>query len=561
MSDLIYRLDLWIVVIYLLAMLAVALCVSSGARDVEGYIVGNRKMGGWVLGLSVLGTFLSSITFLGLPAKTFQGDWNAFVFGLALPPAALIATLFFVPLYRTRSRLSAYELLEQRFGAWARVYSDVCYLLLQLIRIGTVLLLVAFAVEPMLHATDWRAGDVSPLNAASASATNAGSSDIGRMVGILIVLGALVIVYDTLGGIRAVIWTDVLQVFVLMVGAIWCLAAVVLAWDGGIGSFFQAIPAEKVSLGPLTNYDPAAQAWIWTLPSVAVVLLYGITENLRNYGSDQNYVQRMLAARSDGEAQKSIWIGALTYVPVSVIFCLIGTALWMEAHAPEASILPAGIEPDQAFPYFIRHRLPPAISGLVIAAILAAAMSTVDSSLNSCSTILFVDILRPLRLVPKRLPEIVTLRLCTVMFGIFGTAMAAGLLVIKGQSGSKVLMDLWWQYAGTAGGGMFGLFLLSLADAEHPRPRGGAGGAVEHSRAGLGDVRPRPRKPRLAMARMSTARLHRRRGRNGRDSRRRRHLLVGSSRRCDRREPATGRQAAGCLRPRMSIIQSLREAA
>lgn len=447
MTDLIYRLDLWIVVIYLLAMLAVAVCVSSGARDVEGYIVGNRKMGGWVLGLSVLGTFLSSITFLGLPAKTFQGDWNAFVFGLALPPAALIATLFFVPLYRTRSRLSAYELLEQRFGAWARVYADVCYLLLQLIRIGTVLLLVAFAVEPMLHAV----GDV---------ATGGSSGGIWTMVGILIVLGTLVIVYDTLGGIKAVIWTDVLQVFVLMVGAIWCLAAIMLAWDGGIASFFKAIPAEKVSLGPLTNYDPAAKAWIWTLPSVAVVLLYGITENLRNYGSDQNYVQRMLAARSDGEARKSIWFGALTYVPVSVIFCLIGTALWMEANAPEASILPAGIEPDQAFPYFIRHRLPPAISGLVIAAILAAAMSTVDSSLNSCSTILLVDILRPLRLVPKRIPEIVTLRLCTVMFGIVGTAMAAVLLIIKGQSGSKVLMDLWWQYAGTAGGGMFGLFLL-----------------------------------------------------------------------------------------------------
>jgi SSS family solute:Na+ symporter len=450
METWLYRVDLWVIAIYLLAMLIVALCVSSGARDVEGYIVGNRRMGGWVLGFSVLGTFLSSITFLGLPAKTFQSDWNAFVFGLALPPAALVATLFFVPLYRTRSRLSAYELLEQRFGAWARVYADISYLVLQLIRIGTVLLLVAFAVEPMLHVV----GDgVAPLHNSD--------GQIGRMVGILIVLGGLVIVYDTIGGIKAVIWTDVLQVFVLVLGAVWCLAAVLFAWKGGIGSFFSAIPPEKISLGPLANYDSSTHSWNWALPSVLVVFIYGLSENLRNYGNDQNYVQRMLAARSNGEAAKSIWIGALSYVPLSVIFCLIGTALWMEANTSGNSILPADIEADQAFPYFIRHRLPPLVSGLVISAIMAAAMSTIDSCLNSCSTILLVDVLRPLRLVPKRFPEIVTLRLCTITFGAIGTLMAAILLVVKGQSGSKVLMDLWWQYAGTAGGGMFGLFLLA----------------------------------------------------------------------------------------------------
>ena len=122
---------------------------------------------------------------------------------------------------------------------------------------------------------------------------------------------------------------------------------------------------------------------------------------------------------------------------------------------------PEGIKPDEAFPLFIRHALPAPITGLVIAAVLAAAMSTVDSSLNSCSTILLVDILRPLNLVPKSIPEIVTLRACTVCFGVLGTATAALLMLIQGQEGSKALMKMWWQYAGTAGGGMFGLFLLA----------------------------------------------------------------------------------------------------
>ena len=450
MTDWLTRIDLWIVAAYLAAMLFIALRVSKGSRDVEGYVVGNRSMSGIVLGFSVLGTFLSSITFLGLPAKTFKGDWHAFVFGLALPPAALIATLFFVPLYRKQTQLSAYEFLAQRFGTWARIYADVSYLVLQLIRVGTVLLLVAFAVAPLLdtHA------DSAPAS------TSEGGNQLGLMVGILIALGLLVIVYDTLGGIRAVIWTDVTQVIILMIGAFWCIGQIVLDWEGGIGSFFSSIPREKISLGPWTNWDWETGRWNWAISSVLVLFVYGLTENLRNYGSDQNYVQRMLAARSDRDAASSIWIGALTYVPVSVIFCLIGTALWMNSQL-DHSTLPAGIEGDQAFPYFIRHALPAPITGLVIAAVLAAAMSTVDSSLNSCSTILLVDILRPLKLVPKSIPEIITIRACTVCFGIVGTAVAALLLIIKGQDDSKALMDLWWQYAGTAGGGMFGLFLLA----------------------------------------------------------------------------------------------------
>ena len=453
MTDLFSRIDLWIIVAYLLAMLIVAFRVSAGGRDVEGYTVGNRKMSGLVLGFSVLGTFLSSITFLGLPGKTYQSNWGAFVFGLALPPAALVAAWYFVPLYRRKKgRLSAYELLASRLGAWARVYADASYLVLQLIRIGTVLLLVAFAVEPLL---------TSPASDGTPTANPPSGGNIARMVAILAVLGLLVIIYDTLGGIRAVIWTDVLQVAVLLVGALWCLATVIGNWQGGVGDFFASLPSEKISLGPLTNYDASSGIWDWAAPSVLVVLLYGLTENLRNYGIDQNYVQRMLAAESDREAAKAIWIGALSYVPLSIIFCVIGTGLWMDANLQESTLLPDGIVADQVFPYFIRHALPAPVAGLVIAAILAAAMSTVDSSLNSCSTILLVDILRPLRLIPKNVSEIVAIRLCTVIFGIIGTSTAIILLLIKGQHESKVLMDLWWQYAGTAGGGMFGLFLLA----------------------------------------------------------------------------------------------------
>jgi SSS family solute:Na+ symporter len=432
MSDLLARSDLIVIFVYMGAMLVVAAWVSKSSRSVEGYTVGNRNMAGWVVGISVLGTFTSSMTFLGLPSKTYAGNWNAFVFSLTLPFAAIIGVRYFVPLYRGGVTFSAYEFLEARFGYGARLYADVCYVLLQLIRVAMVLLLVALAVQPML---DW------------------------EIVPTLIGLGLLVIIYDTLGGIQAVIWTDVFQVIILVGGALWCLAVLLLDPPGGAEASLLNLPAGKLSLG---SWDATTLAH----PTVWVMLVYGLTENLRNYGTDQNYVQRFLTARSDREAAKSIWIGALAYPPLSIVFCLIGTALAMSY---SGDLLPEGTRPDQVFPLFIQTQLPKPVAGLVIAAILAAAMSTVDSSLNSTSTVLLVDVFRRIRRGKEpRIPEIITLRLSTVTLGVVGTTMAVWIYEIF-QDESGTIMDMWWKYAGVAGGGLFGLFLLAWLFPQVPR--------------------------------------------------------------------------------------------
>jgi len=443
MTDFFSRPDLWVIAVYMLGMLGVAWYVSAGSRDAEGYTLGNRQLPGWAIGLSVLGTFTSSLTFLGGPGKIFrEGDWNYLSFTVALPFSALIAVIWFVPLYRRSVRLSAYELLEQRFGYWARLYADASYILLQLLRVAMVLLLVALAVDDLL-----------------------GWDVISTLVG----LGVLVIIYDVLGGIRAVIWTDVVQVVVLCVGALWCLVVLVTDWPGGAGGFWSDIPAGSLSLGELASWDLAKSTFL-------VVFVYGLSENLRNYGTDQNYVQRVLAAPSDREAAKSIWIGALSYIPISLMIGLIGIGLAMNyriadsetAYATTSAatatgntvVLPAGTTPDEVFPHFIQTELPLGVSGLVIAAILAAAMSTVDSSLNSTSTVVLEDILRRFRRGEPRVPEIITLRISTVVLGVLGTGMAVAVYWRLGEA-SGTIMDQWWKYAGAAGGGMFGLFLLA----------------------------------------------------------------------------------------------------
>ncbi len=420
------RLDLIVVVTYLVAMMLLAACVSSGARDVEGYALGGRQMSAWAVGLSVLGTFTSSISFLAYPASAYQGNWNAYVFGLALPLAAAVAVRWFIPLYRARQRLSAYELLDERFGTWARCYAAAAYLLLQLVRVAMVLLLLALAVAPLLG---W------------------------QVVTTVVLVGALVIVYDVLGGLRAVIWTDVIQVLILFGGAAVCLVLLVGRFPGGAQTMIRSLPSGKLSLGSWSLLD-------WTTSTVWVVFLYGLTENLRNYGSDQAYVQRILCTATDRQAARAIWLGALSYVPASILFFAIGSALFAHYHA-ETGLLPADLRAEEVFPHFIRTELPAAAAGLVIAAILAAGMSTVDSSLNAMSTVVLADLLRPLRGTHRaRLPEVVTLRLATALGGALGTGLAVAIYLFY-RDGSRTILELWFQSAGTLGGGLFGLFLLA----------------------------------------------------------------------------------------------------
>lgn len=433
-----------IVAVYLLVVMAIAFRVSGGARDVEGYSVGNRDLPGWAVGCSVLGTFLSSMTFLGYPAGAFAGNWNAWVFGLALPVAAGAAALWFVPLYRSSVQLSAYELVHDRFGVWARCYAAAAYIALQLVRVAMVQLLVAFALAPLIDG--WNADTATKVQA------------------VILVSGLAVIVYDVVGGMRAVVWTDVLQVVVLTIGAAWCLA---LLWShvGPQWDQLAAAHGEKFRLGrPLGTIDAAGGLAPWLIgalsaPTVLVMLIYGVSENLRNYAADQNYVQRMLAARDGRAAARSIWLAALAYLPLSAGFCLIGTLLYFHyGLAPPPEL--ADARPEEVFPYFIRNELPPLAAGLVIAAILAAAMSTIDSSLNSSSTVLLVDAVRPLRRGRVGKYDVIWLRATTVLCGVGATAAS---LAIYREYGDRAaaMIDVWWKLAGMAGGGMFGLFLLA----------------------------------------------------------------------------------------------------
>jgi len=206
------------------------------------------------------------------------------------------------------------------------------------------------------------------------------------------------------------------------------------------------------------------------------VLVYGIVINLQNFCIDQNFVQRYIASRSSAEARKSVWLGALSYLPLSALFFLIGTTLFVfYAVQPEllASEYQALDQADKVFPYFIATQLPSGLRGLLIAAIFAAAMSTISTSLNSSATILMSDFFE--RFFTKGIVEkksVLFLYATTITWGALGTGIA--LLLTYFESGA---LDMWWTLSGIFGGGMLGLFLLGFV-AKRPGNAAAATGVV-----------------------------------------------------------------------------------
>jgi SSS family solute:Na+ symporter len=391
---------------------------------------------GWVVGMSIFSTYVSSISYLGNPGKSYADNWNPFVFGLSIPIACWIAARWFVPFYRRHQSVSAYAFLEERFGAWARIYASACYLLTQIARMGSILFLLAMPMN-ILMGWDLRT--------------------------VIIVTSAAIIFYSMLGGMKAVIWTEAIQGFILIGGALVCLCVLLFSMPEGPMQAFQigwesldASGHSKFSFGSFSLTD-LRHSTFW------ICLIYGIFINLQNYGIDQNYVQRYHTAKTEKEAKHAALFGGWLYIPVSALFFLIGTCLYSYYRVvPDAQVaaFEAAGKADYVFPYFMVHSLPHGLTGLLIASVFAAGMSTVATSVTSCSTIILTDYWMRLRRhvqgdkgVGDR-EHLVVLNGSSLLVGTLGVLVALALVNVDS------ILDAWWKLSSIFSGGMLGLFLL-----------------------------------------------------------------------------------------------------
>ena len=379
-----------------------------------------RSLPGWVVGMSIFATYVSSISYLGYPGNAYSSNWNAFVFSLSIPIASYFAAKYFVPFYRNQGSVSAYSFLEERFGTWARLYASACYLLTQIARMGSILFLLAL---PMNLLMGW------------------------NIQLVIIFTSIAIIVYSMLGGIMAVIWTEAIQGFILIGGALICLVVLLFSMpEGPTQTFEMAISDHKFDLGSFSADLSTSTFW--------VCLIYGIFTNLQNYGIDQNYVQRYHTAKNEKEAKFSALFGGYLFIPVSAIFFLIGTALYTYYQVyPE--LLPAeGIKADYVFPLFIVNQLPTGLTGLLIASIFAAGMSTVATSVTSSSTIILTDYYQRIRKQTSDRERLWVLKVASLVIGVLGILIALALVNVDS------ILDAWWKLSSIFSGGMLGLFLL-----------------------------------------------------------------------------------------------------
>ena len=424
-----YLVDKLILIVYFIGIILLGVYFRKRSNTADGFMIASGRLPSWAVGLSMLGTFVSSITFIGYPGQAYNFNWDAFMFSVSLPVAALVAMIYFIPLYRTRVKVSAYEYLDQRFGGWARIYGSISFMFGSLTRIGMILFLVSLVLHSL---TGW------------------------SYVSIIIFTGIGVTLYTVVGGIEAVIWTDVVQIIILMGGALLTIILLILGMPQGPEQIFTiGEQLDKFSLGSW-DFDLIA-------PTAWVVLLYGIMENLRNFGVDQNYVQRYHTTKSTRDAAKSVWTAALTYIPISVLFLFIGTALFA-FYTVNPDLLPQNLQGemmgDKIYPHYIVTQLPIGVRGILIAAIVAAAMSSIDSSLNTVSTLTLLDFYKkyfPKGKISDDRNDIKMLRWYTIIWGFGGTITGLSLIQIKSA------LETGWQLGGIAGGGVIGLFLLGIS--------------------------------------------------------------------------------------------------
>jgi SSS family solute:Na+ symporter len=374
-----------------------------------------------------------------MPADAFKTTWIRFFPYLLMPFAALLAATFAVPLFRRGRTTSAYEYLEERFGPSIRVYGAITYVLAQLLRISLVLYLVAL----MLHALT------------------------GLEVTTCIVLSGLFVgLYTVAGGIDAVIWTDVVQTIVLASGSLICLALIVYALPGGLAQIFEVgFADQKFSLGSVVDGHVIPLSWGFDLGEKTgpLMLLMSLSFFLTEYTAAQHFVQRYCAARSLREARKSLLYSVAVAMPTWLFYMFLGTSLYVFFQVfpdPNAmEMLEGSQRAEQIVPYFVSNHLPPGLAGLVIAAALAAGMSSLDSSINAISTVGVVDVYRR-HVAPGREDG-------HYLRAAWWIAAAASFLMIVGATlllfaEGPTLQDISIKLTSLLGGGVLGIYLLGF---------------------------------------------------------------------------------------------------
>ena len=415
--------DWTVIVVYLATMVGVGVFfqIRDKQRSAAEFFVGSRSIPFWAAGVSLYATNTSSISYVAIPAKAFETNWTYLSNGLVTVLGLMFVGTFVVPMLRRLNLVSVFSYLEMRFHPTIRLLASALCILMQVGgRMSVVLFLPALAI-----------------------ATITGID----VVWSVLIMGVSTIFYTTIGGMKAVIWTDFLQVIVMIGGAIFAIGFVVHTL-GGSAVYETAVVNQKIKLVDFSFDFTQASIWGFVLLMLLDVVL--------TFPKDQVLMQRALATKSGRSAGRSIWIFALMTIPGGFLFYGIGTALfaYYKAHPERLDpLLPI----DATFPLFIAAELPVGVTGLIIAGIFAAAMSTLSGTINSVATLLAVDFYGRLR-KPTQEQSLRFAEWMSVVIGVIGILLALMLSRYDVHS----LLDTSIELTGLLGGGFAGAYTLGM---------------------------------------------------------------------------------------------------
>lgn len=410
-----------VVLVYLGGMIGMGFYFSRREKTTDDFFLAGRRIPWWAAGLSIFGTQLSAQSFMAISAVSYAQDWTRWLKFSGTILAAPLVIYFYLPFYRHLNVTSAYEYLEKRFSVAVRLYGTIKFICTQLLRVGVLLYLPSIALAAVTGIDTYTC---------------------------IVLTTVFCTIYTVLGGMEAVIWSDVIQVIVLMAGGILCLFIVV----GEVGGF-----GEIITVG-IQDHKFNIFDWRWDPTSMVVwVLIVGpLFINLGTYSTDQTLVQRYLTTKDESSAARSIWTNAMLSIPVSFLFFPLGTALYAFYRSNPESLSPG--KNDAILPWFIVQQLPAGIAGLVIAGIFAATMSSLDSSMNSVSAASVTDFYRRFNKHVTEERALALARWLTIFVGAFGMATA----FLLASADIKFIIDSMILLMGLMGGGLTGVFALGV---------------------------------------------------------------------------------------------------
>src|SRR6266480_6636038 len=410
-----------ILISYFAIVFGVGLYFSRTQKTTEDYFLAGRNVPGWVVAFAIVGTMISSTTFIGHPGNVYARDmWNLPSF-LTLPFVLIFISRYVVVFYRRTIRMSVYDYLEKRFSYFARAYGAAAFIVSRVVDMSATLYFLAIPVSFLTGLDVWW---------------------------VILMVGVATLVMTLIGGIAAVVYSDILQGTLLIVGGLVCLGIALYKPSGGpIQVLRTAWEGGKFGLGNRT--------FSWVHDNIWFYLVGGVIWAVQRYALDQHIVQKYLVAKTDRQAQRSAYLGAMTCLLVWGLFFLFGACLWAFYQVTGASV-PAEVAAlkDNIVPYFIKTQLPVGVIGLVIAALIAAAMSSLDSDLNSMATVIVDDYFA--RLCPRS-SDSRRLWVGRITVAILGTF---SIVFSQLWIGVGTAMEFAVQIFSLATAGMLGLFAL-----------------------------------------------------------------------------------------------------